>query len=433
MDSHTVLTVAVMILLVVLSAYFSATETAYTSMNRIILKNAAADGDGRAKKVLKLSDRYDKLLTTILIGNNIANITLTAISTALFISIFGSRLGPTYSTIVVTLVVLVFAEISPKTLAKEAPEKFARFAEPAAHGIMVVLTPLNALFSAWKKLLVKIFNIGEERTITEDELITLVDEAEKEGGIESEQSELIQNAIEFNELEAVEVMTPRVDIVAIDLDLSMDEVAAVFRDTGFSRVPVYSDNMDSILGVLNQKDFHNYIVGTNRTISDFVKPVVFVAESMKIAHLLRKMQAMKTHMAIVVDEYGGTSGLLTMEDILEEIVGEIYDEHDVIMSQEVTELQNGSYRVICSANLQKVFDYFGIDDEIDANTVNGWVVLCLDKLPEKGDRFEYRSGNKLFKGRVTKATEKKALEINLVVEQLPDEDEEESQAGGTDQ
>ncbi|MEE3362380.1 MAG: hemolysin family protein, partial [Anaerovoracaceae bacterium] len=264
------------------------------------------------------------------------------------------------------------------------------------------------------------------------DVIHRIVEQEKEGGIESDQSELIQNAIEFNELEAVEVMTPRVDIVAIDLDLSMDDIAAVFRDTGFSRVPVYSDNMDSILGVLNQKDFHNYIVGTNRTISDFVKPVVFVAESMKIAQLLRKMQAMKTHMAIVVDEYGGTAGLLTMEDILEEIVGEIYDEHDVIMSQEVTELQNGSYRVICSASLQKVFDYFGIDDEIDANTVNGWVVLCLDKLPEKGDTFEYRSGNRLFRGRVTKATEKKALEINLAVEQLPDEDEEESQSGGTD-
>jgi CBS domain containing-hemolysin-like protein len=409
-----------------MSAYFSATETAYTSMSRIKMKNAAGDGDEKAGKVLKLSDNYDKLLTTLLIGNNIANITMTAISTTLFIGLFGNRLGPTYSTIVITIVVLIFAEISPKTLAKEAPESFAKFAQPLAHGIMVILTPLNILFSGWKKLLVKVFNVGDERTITEDELITLVDEAEKEGGIESDQSELIQNAIEFNDLEAEEVMIPRVDMVAIDLDLSIEEVAEKFKDTGYSRIPVYDDDMDSILGVLNQKDFHNYIVGTGNTISDFVKPVVFVAGSMKIALLLKKMQALKTHMAIVIDEYGGTEGLLTMEDIIEELVGEIYDEHDAIMSQEVTELQNGSFRVMCNASLPKVFDYFGIeDDDIDANTVNGWVVLCLDKLPEKGDRFEYRNGHRVFKGRVTKATDKKALEINLVVEHVPDDEEEE--------
>ncbi|MCI2061264.1 MAG: hemolysin family protein [Eubacteriaceae bacterium] len=426
MDSHSLTAIFAIILLVIMSAYFSATETAYTSMSRIKMKNAAGDGDEKAGKVLKLSDNYDKLLTTLLIGNNIANITMTAISTTLFIGLFGNRLGPTYSTIVITIVVLIFAEISPKTLAKEAPESFAKFAQPLAHGIMVILTPLNILFSGWKKLLVKVFNVGDERTITEDELITLVDEAEKEGGIESDQSELIQNAIEFNDLEAEEVMIPRVDMVAIDLDLSIEEVAEKFKDTGYSRIPVYDDDMDSILGVLNQKDFHNYIVGTGNTISDFVKPVVFVAGSMKIALLLKKMQALKTHMAIVIDEYGGTEGLLTMEDIIEELVGEIYDEHDAIMSQEVTELQNGSFRVMCNASLPKVFDYFGIeDDDIDANTVNGWVVLCLDKLPEKGDRFEYRNGHRVFKGRVTKATDKKALEINLVVEHVPDDEEEE--------
>lgn len=235
MDSHSLTAIFSIILLVVMSAYFSATETAYTSMSRIKMKNAAGDGDERAGKVLKLSDNYDKLLTTLLIGNNIANITMTAISTTLFIGLFGSRLGPTYSTIVITVIVLIFAEISPKTLAKEAPESFAKFAQPLAHGIMIVLTPLNILFSGWKKLLVKVFNVGDERTITEDELITLVDEAEKEGGIESDQSELIQNAIEFNDLEAEEVMVPRVDMVAIDLDLSIEEVAKKFKDTGYSK------------------------------------------------------------------------------------------------------------------------------------------------------------------------------------------------------
>ena len=272
------------------------------------------------------------------------------------------------------------------------------------------------------KLLNKVFRVSNTRNISEDELLTMVEEAETEGSLEQEQSELIQNAIEFNEVEAEEVMTPRVDIVAIDLSMTEEEIQDVFRTTGFSRLPVYEEDMDSVQGVLNEKDFHNYVLGGDHTVSDFVKPVVFVAGSMKISSLLRKLQSMKTHMAIIVDEYGGTEGLVTMEDIIEELVGEIYDEHDAIMSQEITELQNGSYRVMCNASLSKVLDFFDVDEEIDANTVNGWVVLCLDKLPEKGDRFEVTMDKKVFRGRVTKATDKKALEINLEVSAAPEED-----------
>jgi len=423
MDSMNMISIAIIIVLVVMSAYFSATETAFTSLNRIKMKNMAADGDKRAKKVLALSDRYDELLSTILIGNNIVNIVMTAIATVLCLNIFGKS-GATLSTIVITVVILVFGEISPKSLAKEAPESFSRFSAPGIKFFMILLTPLNFLFRKWKGLIARLFNIGDTRTITEDELITMVEEAETEGGIQSDQSELIQNAIEFNELTAEEVMTPRVDIESIDLEMTEREVADMFRDTGFSRLPVYEDDMDTILGVLNQKDFHNYIVGTDRTISDFVKPVVFVAESMRIASLLKKLQAMQTHMAIIVNEYGGTEGLVTMEDIIEELVGEIYDEHDVIMSREVSELQNGSFRVMCNASIAKVLDFFGVeDDDMDVNTVNGWVVLCLDKLPEKGDTFVYEADGKIFRGRVTKATGKKALEINLTVEDIPEDDD----------
>ncbi len=419
MDTYLSSVVAI-IALVILSAYFSATETAFTSLNRIKVKNLANDGDERAKRVLELSENYDKLLTTILIGNNIVNIAMTAVSTVLFIELYGDY-GATISTIVITVVVLIFGEISPKSLSKEAPESFAMFSAPIVKAIMIVLTPINFIFSKWKQLITKIFNIGDEATITGDEIRTIVEEAEVVGGIEAEQSELIQNAIEFNDLRAEDVLTPRVDMQAIDIQMTEEEVAEIFRQTGFSRLPVYEDDLDKILGVLNQKDFHNYIVGTNKTISDFVKPVAFVAGSMKIATLLKKLQAMKAHIAIIVDEYGGTEGLVTMEDIIEELVGDIYDEHDAIMSQEVTLLQNGSYRVMCNANIAKIFDFFDIDKEFDINTVNGWVVLELDKLPEKGDTFEATYGNKHVKVRVTKANPRRALEINLVINEIEED------------
>lgn len=421
MEDHIMAAVIAIVMLVVLSAYFSATETAFTSVNRIKIKSLAQDGDRRAERVLRLTEDYDTLLSSILIGNNIVNIVMTALATALFIGLLG-RAGTTVATVVITVVVLIFGEISPKSLAKESPERFSMFSAPIIKVFIVVLTPLNVIFSLWKEFLAKVFKVEGRRTMTEDELLTMIEEVEAEGGIEAEQSELIQNAIEFNDLDAQEVMTPRVDIEAVNLEMTKDEVADLFRTTGYSRLPVYEDDLDRIIGVLNQKDFHNYIAGTAREISDFVKPVVFVAGSMKIAALLKKMQAMKTHIAIVVDEYGGTEGLVTMEDIIEELVGEIYDEHDAIMSREVTELANGSYRVMCSASLSKVFDFFDIDEEMDVNTVNGWVCLCLDKLPEKDDTFTYIADGKMLKGRVTKATGKKALEVNIVASDVPEEE-----------
>lgn len=422
MEDH-IWSICMILILLIMSAYFSATETAFTSLNRIKLKNIASDGNNKAKRVLELSENYDKLLTTILIGNNIVNIMMTAVSTVLFIELYG-QYGASISTAVITVIVLIFGEISPKSLAKESPEKFAMLVGRSIKICMVILTPLNYIFAKWKGILAKVFKVGSENTITEDEIKTIVEEAEVVGGIEAEQSELIQNAIEFNELTAEEVMTPHVDIEAIDITMGEYEVAEIFKKTGYSRLPVYEDDLDKILGVLNQKDFHNYIIGSNKTISDFVKPVAFVAGTMKIATLLKKLQAMKAHIAIVVNEYGGTEGLVTMEDIIEELVGDIFDEHDAIMSQEVTLLQNGSYRVMCNANAAKIFDYFGIDQEPEANTINGWVVLQLDKLPEKGDVFEAQYGNKHMKVKVTKATARKAIEINLQIAEVEEREEE---------
>jgi len=408
-------------ILVMFSAYFSATETAFTSLNRIRIKNLANDGDRKAKNVQELSERYDSLLSTILVGNNIVNIAMSSIATVLFIEL-NPVYGATIATAVITVVVLIFGEISPKNLAKEQPEKFAMFSAPLIRVFMVVLAPVNWLFGLWKKLLAKLFNADGVNPITEDELLTIVEEAETEGGIDEDQSELIQNAIEFNELEAWDVLTPRVDIQAIEIDESQEDIAELFRTTGFSRLPVYEDDLDNIVGVLNQKDFHNYIKGTDKSISEYVKPVIFVAGSMKIAQLLKRLQTVKTHIAIIVDEYGGTSGLVTMEDIIEELVGEIYDEHDAVATQDIVQQQDGTYRVLCGTNIDKMFDFFDVEEEIDATTVNGWVVLQIDKLAEVGDHFIYEADYKRFDVTVTKADARKSLEINMTVTELPREE-----------
>lgn len=422
MDSHIISQIIEIAILIVLSGFFSATETAFTSLNRIRVKNMINEGNKRAELVLQMEEDYDKLLTTILVGNNIVNIATASIATVLFVDLYGTY-GPTISTAVVTVVVLIFGEISPKGIAKEKSESFAMFCAPVIRVLMVILTPVNFVFKKWKEVLARIFKLGEDRKITEDELITIVEEAETVGSIDNEQSELIQNAIEFNELEACDVLTPRIDMKAIDVNDTKEEVAELFKKTGFSRVPVYEDEVDKIMGVLNQKDFHNYILGTNKSIGDYTKPVVFVSATIKIATLLKKMQQVKTHMAIVVDEYGGTEGLVTMEDIIEELVGEIYDEHDAVMSQEIIPLQNGSYRVKCNASIAKVLDFFELEEEMDVQTVNGWVVVQLDKLPQKNDTFEHEIDGKLLKVRVTKADERRALEINLVVEEIEKEEQ----------
>ena len=421
MSSEIIGDIVVIIILVLLSAYFSATETAFTSVNKIRLKNMAYSGDKKAETVLKLSEKYDKLLTTILVGNNIVNITMTSVATVLFIDLFGPY-GATLATLVITIIVLVFGEITPKNIAKEVPENFSKFSAPALKFFMTLLTPVNFIFTMWKKFIAKVFKLNDNDAITGDEILTMVEEAEEGGGIEKRHSELIQNAIEFYELTAEDVMTPRPEMEAIETDCPKEELAEIFKKTGFSRLPVYEEDIDKIIGVINQKDFHNYIVGTGKNIVDYVSPVVFVSTAIKISDLLKKMQQVKTHMAIVIDEYGGTEGLVTMEDIIEELVGEIFDEHDVVISKDIMPLQNGSFRVKGSANVSKVFDYFDIDEELDVVTVNGWVVLEMDRMPKKNDMFETVIDGKLLKVRVTKADDRKAIEINLTVKEKNDKE-----------
>lgn len=325
------------------------------------------------------------------------------------IRLYGENIGATVATVGVTILVLIFGEISPKSLAKENADYFAMMSAPIIDAMMVTFTPVTVVFSFLKKLLGKLFKTRGSSSFNEDELITIVEEAKTEGSIGEEQSELITNAIEFNDVEAIDIITPRVDIVAIEKGEDLEEIGRIFKDSGLSRLPVYEDDLDNIVGVLNQKDFHNNEMNEASDVDKYVKPVVYVAESLKASVLLKKMQMNKTHLAIVVDEYGGTTGLVTMEDIIEEIVGKIYDEHDAVELRDVTPIGDNSFTVAGGANLEKFFEIFDEEIESDATTVNGWVMIELDRLPKSGDSFVYNSKHKTFHVRVTKADSRRAL------------------------
>lgn len=388
MDSSTVAMLAALAALIALSAYFSATETAFTSLNRIRLKTRADDGDKRAARTLALAADYDRLLSTLLIGNNIVNNVATTIGAVLFIQLIGPGKGPTVSATVLTVVILVFGEVTPKSLAKERPEVWAIAATPLLRVLAVVLTPVNFLFTQWKKLLRVLLRHQDDDGITEEELMGMVDQAETEGSLDQHESDLIRNAIEFNDMEVSEILTPRVDLEALADTATMEEAAAMYADSGFSRLPIYHDSIDNIIGVLHEKDFYAaYCRGVKR-LSELKSSVLYTTETARISDLLRQLQQNKVHMAVVVDEYGGTQGIVTMEDIMEELVGEIWDEHDEVI-EEFRKQSDGSYLVACSADLDDLYDLFDMkpSEEYDASSVSGWVMEEIGRVPDVGDRF----------------------------------------------
>ena len=413
-------TVSILIIVacVVMSAYFSATETAFSSINRIRIKNMAEKGDRRAQLVLRISENYDSLLSTILIGNNIVNIACASLATLLFVDWLGSDAGPSVSTAVTTIVVLIFGEVSPKSIAKESPESFAKFSAPLLNVLMFVLTPFNFLFRLWKKLLSLIFHSSDSQAVTEEELLTIVDEAEQEGGIDTQEGSLIRNAIEFTETQAIDVLTPRIDLTAVSVDDSKEDIAAVFAETGYSRIPVYRDSIDHIIGILYQKDFHNYVYHTDRDIASIIRPAIYVTENKLIGELLQDLQKNKSHLAVVMDEFGGTVGIVTMEDILEELVGEIWDEHDEVV-EEIKQTGEQEYEVLGNTNVQKLFEMLDIDKELDVVTVSGWVMDELARIPEVGDTFQYEN----VSVRVLAMDGKRVEKIQVIVTPEPQEEE----------
>lgn len=398
------------IICVMFSAFFSASETAFTTLNRIRLKTEAEAGDSRAALVLSIAENYDKMLSTILIGNNIMNIASASLATIVFTHVLGDA-GVSVSTAVMTVIVLIFGEISPKNLAKEHPEAFARFSAPFLRLLITILTPINFIFSQWKKLLNKIFKKKSDNRMTQEELKTIVDEAQSEGGIDEEKGELIRSAIEFDDLTADDILTPRVDIVGIDEECPFQEISDIFLKNTYSRLPVYSDSIDNIIGIVHEKDYFSAQKSGISDIKQVMKKVLYISRTVKISDLLRTLQKTKSHMAIVVDEFGGTEGLVTMEDIIEELVGDIWDEHDVVIDY-FNQIDDHTYVINCSADLHDLFEEFdlGDSDEFESASVGGWAMELLGKIPSVGDTFDFKGWHIT----VTKATSHHATQLTMV-------------------
>lgn len=377
---------AIMLFCIIMSAYFSATETAFSTFNRAKLKPLAERGNKKASKVLKLAENYDKLISTILIGNNIVNIALASLGTLVFVNLIGDA-GATVSTVVITVLVLIFGEISPKSIAKDCPEKFAMFAAPLIGFLVKVFTPLNFIFSQWKKLLARMFRIQSDSKMSQEELLTIVEEASQDGGIDSGEGDLLRNAIEFTELRAEDILTHRVDLEGVSVEATKEEIAAAFTETKYSRLLVYKENMDSIVGVIHQKDLYSGTGLTKKPLKDIIAPAIYIHQFEKISDILKTLQREKSHVAVVVDEYGGTLGIVTMEDILEELVGDIWDEHDEV-EEDFRQLSENTYRVDCNVTMDDFCAFFDIHAEYESVSLSGWIMEQLERVPEKGDRLQ---------------------------------------------
>ncbi len=405
-------------ILVILSAFFSGTETAYSCANKIKLKSMAALGKKHGKAVVAFADqKYDKLVTAILVGNNIVNITASALATILFTGLIAdANLATTVSTVVLTVVVLLFGEITPKYLASVYPEKFCFFFYPVMQLFYWILTPIGRVFDLYKRGLAKVFKLKKDESVTDEELRSLVDEAEEDGTLKEDESELVRSALEFDDLKVEDILVPRVDVYAVSEKASMDEIKSVFERTGYSRLPVYKDTIDSVIGLIHERDFYSGYIKGETDISHLVQDIVFTSEYTRISALLKQLQKRKIHMAAVSDEYGGLVGIVTLEDILEELVGEIWDEHD---EEEVLfgKVGEDEYWVDGKCELADFFVLYESDDEeekidyengeYESNTVGGLVTELYGAIPPIGEVIRYRD----IDMKVVKATKQKVLKI----------------------
>ncbi len=417
----TMQSVIVMVILVLMSAYFSATETAFSSLNKTRLKTMIEKGNKRAELAFSLAENYDKLISSILIGNNVVNIALASLGTVFFVK-FYQESGAAISTLVITIVVLIFGEISPKTIAKNSPEKFAMFSASIIRIFIWILTPVNFVLSGCPKLISKILKIEDDGKMSSEELLMLVEEVQQDGSIDDDEGDLIKNAIEFTESDAEEILTHRVDIEAVPLTADKQEIADKFFETRFSRLLVYEENIDNIVGVIHLKDFYNENGITDKAITDIMTKPVFIQKNEKLNDLLKILQKNKSHIAVVIDEYGGTLGIVTMEDILEELVGEIWDEHDEVV-ETFKQTGENTYLVDCSENMDEFYEFFDIeeDEEAESISVGGWVMEQLGKIAEIGDTFEYE--NLCIK--ITEIDSHRVMQIEVLVNEKESDDEEE--------
>ena len=378
----------ILIICIAGSAFFSASETAFSTCNKIRLKQMANRGDARAEKVLKLADDYDKLISGILVGNNFVNILGTTIATILFTKMFLEN-GATISTIFMTVTVLIFGEITPKTIAKNDADDFALNFYPALKFMLIILTPFTFIFGLWQSLVNILFKSNDNKGLSGEELITMIEEVEKEGNIEKEESELIQSAIEFSDVDIADIYTPRVDVVSIDVEDDYDEIADTLRKNPYSRIPVYRRNIDNVVGFIHYRDF--FELDKSKSIETILQSPVYLPLTTRISDALKEMQKNKVHLAVVVDEFGGTAGIITLEDIIEELVGEIWDEHDEVYEQ-VYLLNDFSYKIDGTVNIDEVFEIFDMyeDDVYDSNTLSGWIIEINEGFPSVNEIIRFK-------------------------------------------
>ncbi len=393
--------IALIVICIALSAFFSASETALSSANKIRLRSMADNGSKGAERALKVIKKYDKTITTILIGNNIVNIACSSLATLLTISVMnrlhegsGDSYGSLVSTIVTTIVVLIFGEVLPKSIAKDHAEGLSIIVSAPISFLMMIFTPFSAFFIGLKKLVAKMFKTKESVSFTEEELKAIIEESEDEGVLETQESNLVRSALEFDEITVDEIITPRVGIVAVDISDSVAEVRRKFLSEEYSRMPVYEKTLDNIVGIITEKDFFKAYEkhGEDFTVSNILQPIIYLPHMLKISEVLRTMQKEKCHISVVLDQHGGTLGIVTLEDILEELVGEIWDESDEVKSPvtPITENVFEIYGDVSLNSLRRFFDSRDIELEIEseAHTVAGWVLEIFGSIPKNGDSHE---------------------------------------------
>ena len=386
--------IVLIIILIMMSAFFSAAETAFSSVNRIRLKSMADGGSRGAERALVILKKYDKVLTTILIGNNIVNIAMSSIATMLAVTLLGEQYGSLAATIATTLIVLTFGEVMPKSIAKD-------FAEPICIGIsavlsflMIIFTPFSAFFIMLKKGVSKLVHKKSSVSVTEEELMAIIDEIEDEGVLEQQESNLVRSALQFDEITVDEIITPRVSIIAVEVTDSAEEVREKFLSEEYSRMPVYEKTLDNIIGIITEKDFFKEYEhkGSDLTVRELMQETIYIPHLLKISEVLKMMQKKKCHMSVVLDQHGGTLGIVTMEDLLEELVGEIWDESDEVKSP-VTAVSDTEFEVYGDVSLNSLRRYLAnrdisIDIESEAHTVAGWVLELFGSIPQSGDVTE---------------------------------------------
>lgn len=420
MDGSQINSIIIFIVCVGFSAFFSSSETAYTSVSRIRLKHASEDGDRQAQKALNLQQNFESLLSTILIGNNLVNIAASSIATLFFINLFPTY-GATIATVATTVILLLFGEITPKLIAKVYSEPVAKKVATPINLLMKIFTPFVWIFSQWQKFIRRIIPLTNNELISEEELLSIVDEARLGGSIEKEEHKLVKAAIEFDDMDISAILTPRVDVIGFDINDTDAEIQALYVSSPFTRMVVYDEDVDNVVGTLHVKDFFRYLdakennLDKYNSIHDLLTKPLLVPPTIALSDLLTSMQEAFTHIAVVVDEFGGMIGIVTMEDVLEELVGEIWDESDVVRTDIRKLIEPDTYLIQGTYSIDKLFELFHIktDEVWMSNTVNGFIIEQFEYIPENNEILYYND----LKFTIVNALRQRVNEV--VVERIP--------------